>query len=56
MYLQFEIDEKYEIIAYDTDKFFMRTVVVQLQFSLENDEVISVTINRKGKTNYDKIL
>ncbi len=46
---------KFELFAYDEDKFFLKVVDAQIKFNIENNEVISLTLIQNGETEGKKI-
>jgi hypothetical protein len=40
--------QKMQLFAYEENKFFLKTVVAQLEFNFEEDEVVSLTLHQNG--------
>ena len=55
LYGQATGQQKFELFAYEENKFFLKIVDAQITFNMENNEVISLTLNQGGKTEGKKI-
>lgn len=40
--------QRMQLFAYEENKFFLKTVVAQLEFNFEEDEVVSLTLHQNG--------
>lgn len=57
MHIYFQVGDrtKIEIFPYEEDKFFLKTIFAQIQFNKEKGKIVSLTVDRNGKTDAIKL-